>query len=122
SAPALAVRILGGAPHLRVALAQQQRIRRADFGANQAKVVRRVEEAWIPAPPPGEYRLDPFTQCHRSIRLDSRPNLYERFPRGKRGTSHFPARINRGTGTGLAHRRAFRDALSKRRNAGAEGS
>src|SRR5690606_25444107 len=53
-APTLAMGVLGGALDPRVPLAEQQRIRGAHLGADQAQVVRGVEEARIPAPPSGE--------------------------------------------------------------------
>src|SRR5690606_10996648 len=89
ASPLLAMRVLGRALHLRVPPAHQQRTRGAYFGADQAEIVRRVEQARIPAPPPRQNLLDPFTQRHRAIRWDRRTNLMERPPRGKRLASHF---------------------------------
>src|SRR5690606_9046769 len=127
ASPLLAMRVLGRALHLRVPPAQQQRTRGAYFGADQAEIVRRVEQARIPAPPPRQNLLDPFTQRHRAIRWDRRTNLMERPPRGKRLASHFfaasaDASINRGTDTDPARRRAHRGGERRRRNASAAAS
>jgi len=74
AAPFFAMCVFRTLPHFCMARGQQERIRIADFGLDQAQVAGGIEQAGIPAFPVGQQLFDLITETHRS-------NVYERSDR-----------------------------------------